>query len=249
MTGQVEGKIAIITGAASGMGAAVARLMYANGANLVLADLSDSVVQLAAELGDRAVGIAGDVGASADAVAMVDLAVTRFGGADILCNIAGYPGDNRGTLVDCSDENFDKLVAVNFRGPFMTMKAAIPHMIARGGGSIVNVASTAALKGYPSLVVYGGSKAGLVALSRGAATEFAAQNIRVNTICPGPHETPMLLAAIEANPASRETIIANVPMRRLGKPEEIAQAIYFYASDASAFVTGTVLPVEGGQTA
>lgn len=249
MTGQVDGKIAIITGAASGMGAAVARLMYANGAYLVLADISESVVQLADELGDRAVGIAGDVGVSADVASMVDLAVSKFGGVDILCNIAGYTGDNRGTLVDSSVENFDKLVAVNFRGPFMTMKAAIPHMIARGGGSIVNVASTAALKGYPSLVVYGGSKAGLVALSRGAGVEFADQNIRVNTICPGPHETPMLLAAIKENPASREKIIANVPMRRLGKPEEIAQAIYFYASDASAFITGTVLPVEGGQIA
>ncbi len=249
MTGRVEGKIAIITGAASGMGAAVARLMYANGASLVMADISDSVIRLAAELGDRAVGIVGNVGASADAIAMVDLAVSSFGGVDILCNIAGYTGDNRGTLVDCSDENFDTLVAVNFRGPFMTMKAAIPHMIARGGGSIVNVASTAALKGYPSLVAYGGAKAGLVSLSRGAAVEFSAHNIRVNTICPGPHETPMLLAAIEANPASREKIIGSVPMRRLGKAEEIAQAIYFYASDASAFVTGTVLPVEGGQTA
>lgn len=249
MTGQVEGKIAIITGAASGMGAAVARLMYANGAYLVLADISDGVIKLANELGDRAAGIVGDVGTSADAIAIVDLAVSRFGGVDILCNIAGYPGDNRGTLVDCSIENFDKLVAVNFRGPFMTMKAAIPHMIARGGGSIVNVASTAALKGYPSLVVYGGSKAGLVAITRGAAVEFAEHNIRVNAICPGPHETPMLLAAVEENPPSREKIIGNVPMRRLGKPEEIAQAIYFYASDASAFVTGTVLPVEGGQTA
>lgn len=249
MTGKVEGKIAVITGAASGMGASVARLMHANGAYLVLADISDGVMAIADELGDRAAGIVGDVGTSADANAMVDLAVSKFGGVDILCNIAGYTGDNRGTLVDCSVENFDKMVAVNFRGPFMTMKAAIPHMIARGGGSIVNVASTAAIKGYPSLVVYGGSKAGLVAITRGAAVEFAKQNIRVNVICPGPHETPMLLAAVEANPASREKIIGGVPMGRLGKPDEIAQAIYFYASDASAFITGTILPVEGGQTA
>lgn len=249
MTGKVEGKIAVITGAASGMGASVARLMHANGAYLVLADISDGVMAIADELGDRAVGIVGDVGTSTDANAMVDLAVSKFGGVDILCNIAGYPGDNRGTLVDCSVENFDKMVAVNFRGPFMTMKAAIPHMTARGGGSIVNVASTAAIKGYPSLVVYGGSKAGLVAITRGAAVEFAKQNIRVNAICPGPHETPMLLAAVEANPASREKIIGGVPMGRLGKPDEIAQAIYFYASDASAFITGTILPVEGGQTA
>ena len=249
MTGQIEGKIAIITGAASGIGAAVAHLFHAHGARLVMADLSKGVTDLAAELGENAVAIVGDVSESTDARAIIDLAVSKFGGVDILCNIAGYPGNSRGTLVDCSDENFDKMVAVNFRGPFMTMKAAIPYMIARGGGSIVNVASTAALKGYPTLVPYGGSKAGLVALSRGAAVEFAEHNIRVNTICPGPHETPMLLAAVEANPASKEKIIAGVPLHRLGKPEEIAPAIYFYASDASPFITGTVLPVEGGQTA
>lgn len=249
MTGQVTDKIAVVTGAASGMGDAVARLLHANGARVVLADVSDNVERLASDLGEGAAAIVGDVGRTADVNAIVDLAVARFGGVDILCNIAGYPGDSRGTLLDCSEENFDKLMAVNFRGPFMLMRAAIPHMIARGGGSIVNVASTAALKGYPSLVAYGGSKAGLVAVSRGAAVEFAEHNIRVNTICPGPHETPMLLAAIEANPASLDKIIAGVPLRRLGKPEEIAQAIYFYASDASNFITGTVLPVEGGQVA
>lgn len=248
MAGQLEGKIAVITGAASGIGAAVSRLFHENGALLIVADVTETVFDLAAEFGQRALAVKGDVSKSADVARMVELAVSSYGGVDILCNIAGISGE-RGTLAECSEANFENLIGVNLRGPFLTMKAAIPHMIARGGGSIVNVASTAALKGYPSAVAYGASKAGLVSLTKGAAVEYAKQGIRVNAICPGPIETPMYFAAVDKVAGAAEKIAAGVPMGRAGKPSEIAYPVLFLASSASSFVTGTVLPVEGGQVA
>lgn len=244
MTRQVEGKIAVITGAASGIGAAVSRLFHENGALLVLADVAPAVFQLAEELGDRAVAVQGDVSKSVDAVRMIDQAVSSFGGIDILCNVAGVPG-NPGTLVECSDENFEYLLGVNLRGPFLTMKAAIPLMIARGGGSIVNIGSTAALKSYPQLVAYGAAKAGLVMMSRGAAVEYAKQGVRINVICPGPIETPAFFAA----PGAAQRVAERVPMGRAGKPSEIAYPVLFLASSASSFMTGAIIPVEGGQIA
>lgn len=248
MTKLLDGKIAVVTGAASGVGAEVARLFHAHGASLVLADIADGVSSIADELGDRAVATVSDIGTPSGARGMIDLAVSHYGGIDILCNIAGLSG-GRGLLAESSDEDFDRMVAVNLRGPFMTMKAAIPHMIARGGGAIVNVASTAALKGYPTLSAYGASKAGLVSLTRCAAVEYAPHGIRVNAICPGPIETPMYFAAIERVPGAAAKIAAAVPMGRPAKPSEIADPILFLASDMSSFITGSILPVEGGQVA
>lgn len=248
MSKALQGKVAIITGAASGIGEAVSRLFHENGAKLVLADVSVNVIEIAEELGEHAVAFTGDVSNSVDTVKMIELAVSTFGALDILCNIAGIPGE-RGSLVECSDENFERLIGVNLRAPFLAMKSAIPYMIARGGGAIVNVASTAALKGYPSAVVYGASKAGVVSLTRGAAIEYAKHNIRINAVCPGPIETPMYQAAVEGRPEAAERIVSGVPMGRLGKPMEIASVVLFFASSSSSFVTGAVLPVEGGQVA
>lgn len=248
MTGQLEGKIAVITGAASGMGAETARLFHHHGARVVLSDISEKVHDVAAALGDRAVAITGDVSRTADANAMIELALAEFGGIDVLCNVAGAMG-TRGAMTDCTDENFELLVAINLRGPFLTMRAAIPHMIARGGGSIVNVCSTAGIKAYPGLITYGAAKAGLVNLTVGAAVEFAKHGVRVNAICPGPIDTPMFRKEVDGVPGAMERITSKVPMGRPGQVREIAEPMLFLASSASSYMTGTILPVEGGQTA
>ena len=140
------------------------------------------------------------------------------------------------------------MVDVNLRGVFLTMKYAIPEMVRRGGGAIVNIASTAAIIGTPELATYAASKAGVVALTKVAAVEYGKQGIRVNAICPGVIETPMMTAGVAANPGMVEYLSGLVPMGRIGQPEEIASAILFPASEMSSYVTGSVLPVEGGQT-
>jgi NAD(P)-dependent dehydrogenase (short-subunit alcohol dehydrogenase family) len=243
----LEGKTAVITGAGSGMGLSAAKLFHAEGASLVLADISGNEQKVAAELGGRTVGITADVSRPADAKAMIDLAVSKFGGLDILCNVAGVDGSLL-PLVESTEENFEKMIAVNLRGVFLTMRNAIPHMIKRGGGSIVNIASTAAIIGTPNLAAYAASKAGVVALTKSAAVEYAKVGIRVNAICPGIINTPMMQSAAAANPGATEYFARLVPMGRIGEAGEIANPMLFLASEQSSYMTGAVLPVEGGQT-
>jgi NAD(P)-dependent dehydrogenase (short-subunit alcohol dehydrogenase family) len=247
MKNLLDGKIAVITGAGSGMGLCTARLFYAEGASLVLADVSGKEQQVAAELGPKAVAITANVARAADVKAMIDLAVEKFGGLDILCNIAGISG-TLVPLADSTEENFNQLIDVNLRGVFLTMKNAIPRMIERGGGTIVNIASTAAIIGTPQLAAYAASKAGVVALTRAAAVEYGKLGIRVNAICPGVIETPMMKAGVAVNPGVVEYLKGLVPMGRIGQPEEIANPVLFLASEMSSYMTGAVLPVEGGQT-
>ncbi len=189
MSNVLEGKTAIITGAGSGMGLAAARLFHQHGANIVLADFSGAQEKTAVELGERTVPIQADISKAADAKAMVDLAVSEFGGLDILCNIAGA----NAPMVqhhEALESDFDKMINVNLRGAFLTMKYAIPAMAQRGGGSIVNVASAAALMGTPLYGSYSAAKTGLLGLTRTIALEYAEQNIRANSICPGPPSGP-----------------------------------------------------------
>ena len=247
MKNLLDGKIAVITGAGSGMGLCTARLFYAEGASLVLADVSGKEQQVAAELGPRAVAITANVARAADVKAVIDLAVEKFGGLDILCNIAGISG-TLVPLADSTEENFNQLIDVNLRGVFLTMKNAIPRMIERGGGTIVNIASTAAIIGTPQLAAYAASKAGVVALTKAAAVEYGKLGIRVNAICPGVIETPMMKAGVAVNPGVVEYLKGLVPMGRIGQPEEIANPVLFLASGLSSYMTGAVLPVEGGQT-
>jgi NAD(P)-dependent dehydrogenase (short-subunit alcohol dehydrogenase family) len=247
--GILEGKVAVITGVGgpTSMGATAARLFHAEGASLVLADVSGQERDAAAALADRAIACNVDVAKSDQVAHMIDLAVSTYGGLDILCNAAGVSGVLV-PIADTTEENFDHMIDVNLRGVFLTMKAAIPHMIARGGGSIVNIASTAALIGTPQLGTYAASKAGVVALTKVTAVEYGRQGIRANAICPGVIETPMYDAGVVANPGIVDYLKALVPMGRSGKPEEIAEAMLFLASSRSSYITGLVLPVEGGQT-
>lgn len=249
MDRQLEGKTAVITGAGSGMGLATAQLFHAHGANVVAADISGAQDNTAKELGDRAVAIQADVSKAADAKAMIDFAASEFGGIDILCNIAGAVSTPMGLFHLAPEDDFDLMVNVNLRGPYLTMRYAIPEFLARGGGVIVNVASTAAVIGVPNLANYAAAKTGLLGLTKSIALEYADQNIRANTLCPGPIRTPMAEAGIAGNPAAYEYIINMVPMRRMGTAEEIAQGMLFLASDASSYNTGMALLVEGGQAA
>jgi NAD(P)-dependent dehydrogenase (short-subunit alcohol dehydrogenase family) len=243
----LDGKVAVITGAGSGMGLSAAKLFHAEGASVVLADISGKEQKVAAELGEGAVGITADVSRPADAKAMIDLAVERFGGLDILCNVAGVDG-SLVTLVESTEANFDLMIDVNLRGVFLTMRNAIPHMVKRGGGTIVNIASTAAIIGAPKLAAYAASKGGVIALTKAAAVEYAKDGIRVNAICPGIINTPMMQAAVVRNPGVAEYFAGLVPMGRIGEAHEIANPMLFLASAQSSYITGVVLPVEGGQT-
>jgi NAD(P)-dependent dehydrogenase (short-subunit alcohol dehydrogenase family) len=247
MNRSLEGKVAVITGAGSGMGLASARLFHAEGAKVVLTDISGKEQQVAAELGSNAVALTGDISNSKHVAAVMDLAVQSFGGIDILANIAGIAGKMT-PLDETTEETFETLVAINLRGVFLTMKMALPHMIARGGGSIVNVASTAAIIGTPGLVAYAASKAGVAGLTKGAAVEYGKHHIRVNAVCPGVIKTPMYDSGVADNPGVVEYLTSLIPLGRTGIADEIANPLLFLASDASSYITGAIVPIDGGQT-
>jgi NAD(P)-dependent dehydrogenase (short-subunit alcohol dehydrogenase family) len=247
MNRSLEGKVAVITGAGSGMGLASAKLFHAEGAKVVLTDISGKEQQVAAELGSNAVALTGDISNSKHVAAVMDLAVQSFGGIDILANIAGIAGKMT-PLDETTEETFETLVAINLRGVFLTMKMALPHMIARGGGSIVNVASTAAIIGTPGLVAYAASKAGVAGLTKGAAVEYGKHHIRVNAVCPGVIKTPMYDSGIADNPGVVDYLTSLIPLGRTGIADEIANPLLFLASDASSYITGAIVPIDGGQT-
>jgi NAD(P)-dependent dehydrogenase (short-subunit alcohol dehydrogenase family) len=244
MTLLLDGKVAVITGAGSGMGLATARLFHAEGANVVLADVSGREQEVAEELGRRSIAIRADVAKSSEVAAMMDAAVSNYGGVDILCNIAGV-GSGLERIADTPEDAFDRIFDVNTRGVFLTMKYAIPHMIARGGGAIVNVASTAAVKPIMRSL-YSASKAAVVALTKVAAMEYGRDGIRANVVCPGAIETPMLLASVAGNTERVEMLKGRNPLGRLGSPDEIAHTMLFLSSSPSSYVTGEVVRVDGG---
>lgn len=247
MSLKLAGKVAIVTGGAKGIGLAIARNFHAQGASVVIADISGDQDAVAASLGERALAVHADVSRSADVQAMIAAAVSHFGGLDILCNNAGIDGDIR-PLGDVDEDSFDRIVAINLRGVFLGMRYAIPALLTRGGGSIINIASVAGITAVPGLTPYGASKSGVMALTRGAAVEYARQNIRVNAICPGMIATDLTqnLAADHAEDAAR--VLAVTPMGRLGQADEVASIALFLASSDSSYMTGVSLPVDGGYT-
>lgn len=248
MNGILDGKVALITGAGSGIAAAAARLFHKEGARVVLADVSGKEAALAAELGERAVACRADVSQSADVQAMIDMAIAEFGQLDILCNVAGITGP-RGSLESALEEDFDRVIAVNIRSLLLCSKYALPHLVSGGGGVIVNISSAVALIGMPGLAVYSATKGAIIAMTRTIAAEYASKGVRANVICPGGIETPIYLEDLAKNPQAVRKSVEQIPAGRVGKPEEIAQAMLFLASDASSYMTGAVVPVDGGQTA
>jgi NAD(P)-dependent dehydrogenase (short-subunit alcohol dehydrogenase family) len=255
MAGRIEGKVALITGGCSGIGLATTELFVREGAKVVVADLQD---EKGAALEQRFPGAVVyrrcDVTREADIVAATAAAKSAFGGLDILFNNAGTPGAPAG-VSEISVEDWDATQALLLRGPMLGIKHAVPLMSERGGGSIVNTASIAGLEAGWGLA-YGVAKAGVIHLSKLAAAELAARNIRVNAICPGVIVTPIFGVAVGHSRPVADQMAASLvgaaaamqPLRRAGAPEDIARAALYFASDDSSFVTGTYQVVDGGIT-
>jgi NAD(P)-dependent dehydrogenase (short-subunit alcohol dehydrogenase family) len=253
MPARLQAKVAVITGAGGGIGREAARLFAAEGAKVVVADVVDTAARLTVEeitsTGGTAVAVRADVSDEAQVAAMVSTATAEYGGIDVLFNNAGiFPGDDGGVL-DTSPETWARVMDVNLKGVWLCCRAAVPAMTTSGGGAIVNVASFVALMGAATAqVAYTASKGGVLAFTRELAVEYARRGIRANALCPGPIDTP-LLAELIADPDRRQRRLVHIPMGRFGRPEEIARAALFLASDESSFMTGAALVVDGGITA
>ncbi len=249
-SGRLKGKVALVTGGAAGIGRATALLLAREGAAVVVQDIKEegrATAEAIGAAGGRASFIRGDVTQAADAHAAVEKAVSDFGGLDILVNNAGII--RRASVVNTTEEEWDRVMAVNVKSVFLFSKAAIPVMARRGGGVIVSTASGWGLDGGKDAASYCASKAAVVNLTRAMAIDHAAENIRVNCVCPGDTDTAMLRE--EARQLGQDAAgflarSAQRPLGRMGRPEEIAQAILFLASEASSYVTGTALVVDGG---
>ena len=249
MAGRLEGKAAIVTGAGSGFGEGIARRYAREGAKVIVADIdAENGRRVANDIGGAARFVAVDVGEEADNEAMMAAAREAFGAVDIAVLNAGL-GMRPRPLADTDAEFFDRVFRVNVRGVFLGAKHAVRAMRAQGGGSIVAMVSTAALRPRPNLAVYNATKGALVPLCKALALEVARENIRVNGICPVAGETAMLTDFMGGadSDEKRARFIATVPMGRLSTPEDIAAAAVFFAEDETAFITGTMLEVDGGR--
>jgi len=248
---QLAGKVALITGGASGIGRATALLFAREGAAIAIADVNaDAGQQVADEIieaGGRAFFELTDVTGSADCRRFVERAIREFGRIDVLFNNAGII--RRSTVLDLSEEDWDRVMAVNVKAIYLLSRVVVPHMQKAGGGAIVNTSSGWGLAGGAKAAVYCASKGAVVLLTKAMAIDHGAQNIRVNCICPGDTDTPMLREEARQLGVENSRFFAESakrPLGRAGTPEEIAQAVLYLASDASSFVTGTALVVDGG---
>lgn len=251
MSGRLDGRVAIITGAASGIGLATAKLFVHEGAAVGMGDINGERLKQAARSvdtsGEKIVTAQIDVSKSEDVLRLVDATVERFGRLDVMFSNAGISA--RFNVIDLPEESFDRVIGVNLRGGFLCAKHAIPQMLRSGGGSLIFTASELALVGTENSPAYCASKTGLVGLTRAIAVDHAAQGIRVNCLCPGPVDTPMLHGNRTDPEEHARSIIERMPVKRIGSADELARAALFLASDDSSFMTGTTLVVDGGVTA
>jgi NAD(P)-dependent dehydrogenase (short-subunit alcohol dehydrogenase family) len=253
LTKRLEGKVALITGAGSGMGRAAAELFASEGARVVATDVVDdagnATVAAVRAAGGDATYVRADVSRWRDCEAMVRCATDSYGALHVLYNNAGiFPADDGGVL-DTPESTWEQVMQINLKGVWLGCRAGIPAMIASGGGSIVNVASFVALMGAATAqIAYTASKGGVLSMTREIAVEYARQGIRANALCPGPIQTP-LLEELLSDPARRARRMVHIPMGRLGRAEELARAALFLASDDASFMTGASLVVDGGITA
>ena len=243
---RLQNKIAVITGAGSGMGKAMAELFSAEGAKVVLADISGKQDEVAASIGEAAVAVHCNVADEGDVQKMIATAEDRFGRLDILVNNAGF-GGGMAPLHEQSTESWDRVHSVNIRGVFFCMKHGVISMLKTGGGSVVNVGSASAVVGWKGHSIYGAAKAGVHQMTRAAALDYAGQNIRVNAIAPGTMWTGLVpQSQTFSEPPPGVFRLAGIPMDRWGLASDIANAALFLASDEAAYITGVVLPVDGG---
>jgi NAD(P)-dependent dehydrogenase (short-subunit alcohol dehydrogenase family) len=249
--GRLDDKVAVITGAGGGMGREAAILFTREGARVCVADVNAEAAEETVSLcRGEAFSVEVDVADEEGVVAVYSQASERFGGVDVLYNNAGIsPGDDSSVL-ETSVEAWQRVQDINAKGVFLCCKHGIPHLLKRGGGSVINVASFVALVGAAtSQISYTASKGAVLAMSRELAVQFAREGVRVNALCPGPVETPLLLSIYGDDPAALERRRRHWPMGRLAKPREIVSAALFLASDEAAYVTGTTFLVDGGLTA
>ncbi|MGA2198815.1 MAG: glucose 1-dehydrogenase [Nitrososphaerales archaeon] len=247
---ELSGKVAIVTGGDSGIGKAISELFASEGASVVIADVQDSgTAKLISKKGGKAICLKTDVRDEKQVMRLVAGAKRRFGGIDVLDNNAGI--ELLKPMTETTEEDWDRVLQTNLKGVFLTSKHVIPEMLKRGGGTIVNTASQLGLVGLENYTAYCASKGGVVLLTKSMALEYARQNIRVNCICPGPVQTPMLereLLTVPDPDAARKKWAQSQPVGRVGQPQEIAQVALFLASERSSFVVGHALVVDGGYT-
>jgi NAD(P)-dependent dehydrogenase (short-subunit alcohol dehydrogenase family) len=249
--GSFAGKVAFVTGGANGIGRATALAFAREGADVVVADVSEQgnqeTARMIEELGGRALAVRCDVTRTEDVKAALHKGVEAFGHLDFAFNNAGSEQAITATA-DLREEEWDRIVRVNLRSVFLCMKYEIPLMLKQGGGAIVNTSSGAGVKGIAGQAAYCAAKFGIVGLTKAAALDYAKSNIRVNVVCPGIVDTPMMDRFSGGTPDGRERVIAQEPVGRMGKPEEIAAAVVWLSSDAAAFVVGHAMVIDGGQT-
>ena len=253
--GSYAGKVAFVTGAASGIGRAAALAFAREGASVVVADVSaqdnQETARLIAAAGGQALAIRCDVTRAEDVKAALDTTIDTFGRLDAAFNNAGVEQAKKATA-DLTEEEWDRIVAIDLRGVFLCLKYEIPLMLTQGGGAIVNTSSGAGVKGFKDQAAYVAAKHGVVGLTKSAALDYASENLRINVVCPGIIDTPMMDRFGGGTPEGKERELAGAaaaePIGRAGKPEEIAAAVLWLCSDAASFVTGAAMVVDGGQT-
>ncbi|MDJ0389478.1 glucose 1-dehydrogenase [Roseomonas sp. E05] len=249
---RLQGKIALVTGAASGFGQGIAERFAKEGARVVVADLNKAGAESVAKaIGNGAIAVSGDVSKGPDVEAMVQAAQDAFGGLDVVVNNAGTTHRN-GPILNVDEATFDKVYAVNVKSIYWMTQAALPVLRKQGrGGSIINISSTAGLRPRPGLVWYNGTKGAVNTITQAMALELAPENIRVNAICPVMGATALLtdFMGTEDTPENRARFVGTIPLGRMSTPHDIANACVWLAEDQTSFITGVLLPVDGGRTA
>ncbi len=254
MAGNLDGKTALVTGGGSGIGRSASLAYAREGARVVVADVNveggEETVQRIKEAGGEAILVHADVSKPEDTQAMVAQAVEAFGSLDCAFNNAGISGgQDRHLTADYLEEDWDRVISINLKGVWLCMKAEIPKMVEQGGGAIVNTASIMGLIASPGSVAYMAAKHGVVGLTKAAALEYASAGVRVNAVCPGYINTPLVRPLFDTHEGFEERVVSRHPLGRLGEPSEIAEAVVWLSSDSASFVTGHSMPVDGGYTA